>query len=171
MMAGMAIVRTVDPAKASPAGRWVTRVALVMLALSLTGCSFLFSKPPPKDYRKADHFDCSGYALPILDTLWVAANGITAARAMGTSDVTWKQQNHDYDRMDVIAVGTVWVIVSGISAIYGYKNAAQCARATDEMPSKRKPPPAPPGLPTAPTPVFRTPAAPPTAAPAFRTTD
>jgi hypothetical protein len=51
---------------------------LAGLALSLTGCSFLFSKGPPDDYRERTRFDCSGYTAPLLDALWAALNGIGA---------------------------------------------------------------------------------------------
>ena len=52
-----------------------TSLALAALALGLfsipsTGCSFLGSYGPPPDYRQVESFDCTGYTLPVLDTIW-----------------------------------------------------------------------------------------------------
>lgn len=117
---------------ASATCSFMGRVLLVTLVLGLGGCSFLFSKPPSDEYRPRGDVDCSGYALPILDTMWAGLNGIGALRAASTDDATWRRQSQPYDRSLVMVVGVGWLVVSGLSAIHGYGNGAACAEAQEE---------------------------------------
>jgi hypothetical protein len=85
--------------------------------LSLSGCSFIFSEGPPANHQRLPYFDCStSYAPPVLDTIWAGLQGLNAVGAAATSEQDW---NADISRGAVIAVGLVWLAVSGTSAIYG----------------------------------------------------
>lgn len=137
------------------AGQAARQLILMLMSLSFAGCSFLFSKGPPDDYREQGYFDCSGNAAPVLDTVWAGLNGLGAVIAASSSDASWKQQGQTSDRSTTVAVGVMWLAVSGASAIYGYHNAAACTDAKEEMmnesvryrPPRRKryvPPKAPP---------------------------
>jgi hypothetical protein len=128
----MATLRSVESADASwLAGRLVTRLALVMLALSLAGCSFLFSKGPADEFRPGDQVDCSGYALPVLDTMLATLNGIGAIEAATSDDASWKRQM-GYDRSVAMALGGLWFVVYSASAIHGYRIGAACADAQED---------------------------------------
>jgi hypothetical protein len=136
---------------------WMSGVA-VLTSVSLTGCSFIFSEGPPPNHERLPYFDCStSYAPPVLDTIWAAANGLGAASAAGTSEAKWNAENST-SRDAVIAVGLIWLGVSGASAIYGYNKVASCRQAKDQMmlrmmQRQQQPPqtwPPPPGYPAPP---------------------
>jgi hypothetical protein len=112
-------------------GRCAPRLALVVFAVSLSGCSFLFSKRPPEDYRRGQPLDCSGYALPFIDTVWAGLNAFGAIQAAATDDATWKQKS-GYDRSAIVGLGVSWFVISGLSAAHGYRNAAECDEAREE---------------------------------------
>src|ERR1035441_4655991 len=119
----------------------VMRLSLVsFVALScsqVAGCSFLFSNaPPPEDQRDA-YFDCSGYAEPVIDTVWAGLNGLGALVAAGTSQADWNSKPEFGSRSVTIASGLVWLGLSGASAIYGYSNAQRCSEAKDERVNRR----------------------------------
>ena len=142
---------------------FLRQVVFGALAVSFAGCSFVFSKGPPDDYKEVSHFDCSGYTAPVLDTIWAALNGLGALNAAGASGREWKQQNQSYDQSTVVGVGLMWLAISGASAIYGYHNASACEDAkeeveemlSEEMPryrTRRRVRHLPPKLPAAPSP-------------------
>ena len=115
--------------------KWVTRpiVLLSLLGYQLGGCSYIFSEGPPPDYRGQRDFDCSGYAAPVLDTVWAALNGIGALSAGGTSDEAWARTSHPASKSTTVASGLSWLLISGTSAIYGYTKANECSEAHKEM--------------------------------------
>jgi hypothetical protein len=98
-------------------------IGIVIVALLFhSGCSFLFVKGPPEQHAQMWTFDCSeSNAFPILDTIWAGLNGLGAITAAGDSTTPNQTQ--------VIAVGTSWLVVSGISAIYGFSKVSACNEA------------------------------------------
>jgi hypothetical protein len=115
-----------------------TFLALAALALGLfsipsTGCSFLGSYGPPPDYRQVESFDCTGYTLPVLDTIWAGLNGLGAAIAASSSDVDWQKKYAGASRSTTIVSGLLWVGISGVSAAYGYSKAEECTNARNEV--------------------------------------
>jgi hypothetical protein len=119
-----------------PAEKVARQLILMIISLAFGGCSFLFSKGPPADYREQGYFDCSGNAAPVLDTVWAGLNGLGSVIAASSSDESWKQQGQTSDRTTSFFVGVMWVAVSGASAIYGYHNAAACSDAKEEVMSE-----------------------------------
>jgi hypothetical protein len=119
----------------------VTRSSLVLVvALScsqVAGCSFLFSNAPPPDDQRDTYFDCSGYAEPVIDTVWAGLNGLGALVAAGTSQADWNSKPEFGSRSATIASGLVWLGLSGASAIYGYSNAQKCSEAKTERMNRR----------------------------------
>ena len=114
-------------------------------AVSFSGCSFIFSEGPPPNHQQLPYFDCStSYAPPVLDTIWGGLNGIGALTALGTSEAEW-QSNNTSDRSTVIAVGLIWLAVSGASAVYGYQKVGACRNAKDQymLRMMHRPQPAP----------------------------
>ena len=47
---------------------------------------------PPPDYREGQSFDCTGYTLPVFDTIWAGLNALGAAIAATTSDEDWQKK-------------------------------------------------------------------------------
>lgn len=113
--------------------RSLSVLILGILGSQLAGCSFLFSKGPPSDsdYRREMSLDCSGYTLPVLDTIWAGLNGLGALTAASMSQGEWDKK-YSYSRSETMAVGLVWLGISGASAIYGYTKAHECSEAMDE---------------------------------------
>ena len=110
--------------------RSLSVLVLGILGSQLAGCSFLFSKGPKSDSDYGTHpGDCSGYALPVLDTVWAGLNGIGAMTAASTSQVEWDSKKEYASRSTTIAVGLLWLGIYGASAIYGYSNASKCSEA------------------------------------------
>lgn len=139
-----------------------SRIVAVATCLSFAGCSFLFSKGPPPNYQRVSFLDCStSVAPPVLDTLWAGLNGLGALAASGKTDEQWQADGQKTSRSTVLGVGVFWFVISGFSAIYGYKAASDCKDATSELmnrPAPRQyrqswppPPPSPPREPQAPT--------------------
>jgi hypothetical protein len=93
-----------------------------------SGCSFLFVHGPPADHARVTTFECSeSNAWPVVDVIWAGLNGLGAASAAG--DDKNPQQGQ------IVGVGIAWLVVSGISAIYGFGKVSTCKdakRARDE---------------------------------------
>jgi hypothetical protein len=102
----------------------------VVLAATLVtlspGCSFIFSQGPLPEASHYQQIDCSGYVPPVLDTIWGGLNAIGALSAWSTSQNEWNKTSHPAPRDAVIGVGLTWLVLSGASAIYGYKIASDC---------------------------------------------
>jgi hypothetical protein len=93
---------------------------MMIAALLPTGCSFLFVHGPPSNHAQAPQFDCSdGVGWPVVDVIWAGLNGIGAASAANDGSMI---ENPD----QVVAVGVAWLVVSGISAIYGFAKTSEC---------------------------------------------
>lgn len=107
----------------------VRRIGLIGVVISAvllqSGCSFLFVKGPPANHAEMASFDCSeSNALPVLDLIWAGLNGIGAASAAGDDQIMNQEQ--------IVGVGLAWVVVSGISAIYGFNKVGQCKNAREQ---------------------------------------
>lgn len=100
-------------------------IAIMMVVLLFhPGCSFLFVKGPPEQHAQMSSFDCSeSNAWPVIDTIWAGLNGLGAISASNDSTMPSPgQPSHD----QVVAVGVSWLVVSGISAIYGFSKVSAC---------------------------------------------
>jgi hypothetical protein len=117
---------------------------LLSLCLScgqLAACSFIGSYGPPPDYQRVQSFDCTGYTLPVLDTIWAGLNGFGAISAAASTDDEWNSRTSIASRSTTIAVGLVWLALSGASAAYGYSTARECTKAKDDVADRPKVPP------------------------------
>jgi hypothetical protein len=96
---------------------------MIFAAILGTGCSFLFVNGPPRDHERRASFTCTeSNAWPVVDAIWAGLNGIGAASAAND------EMNPDKDQ--IIAVGVGWLLVSGISAVYGFGKVSDCKTAT-----------------------------------------
>ena len=71
--------------------------------------------------------------------------------ALGTSQREWNQ-HQSTDRSVVIGVGLAWAVVSGASAIYGYRTANACHAAQSQLMLRMMREPVPPTWPPPPVP-------------------
>ena len=78
-------------------------------------------------------FDCTGYTLPVFDTIWAGLNGLGVAIAASSSDADWQKQYGGGSRSTTIVSGLLWIGISGASAAYGYSKAEACTNARSEM--------------------------------------
>lgn len=105
--------------------------AVIAMASLQPGCSFLFVKGPPANHAEVATFDCSdGYGWPAVDAIWAGLNGLGAATAgddMDQGTGTKSGPSHD----QIVAVGVSWLVVSGISAIYGFSKVSACREAKE----------------------------------------
>ena len=119
--------------------------ALALAGLAASGCSFAFVHGPPPHHEQSPSFDCTSYVVaPVLDAVWAGLNGFGAINAAATDQATWDARTST-SRGGVIAVGLGWLVLSGASAIYGFKTTADCraALADLELRTKRGAPPPP----------------------------
>jgi len=106
----------------------VVGIAATIALVSLqSGCSFLFVHGPPSNHAELASFDCSeSNGWPIFDVIWAGLNGLGAATAGDTPEMTSNGGTSTGPSQDeVVAVGVTWLVVSGISAIYGFSS--RCA--------------------------------------------
>jgi hypothetical protein len=113
--------------------RTLIALAFGFFSLQSAGCSYLAAYGPPPDYREVHPFDCTGYTLPVLDTIWAGLNALGAAIAATASDDEWQKTYGGGSRSATIMSGLLWVGISGTSAAYGYSKAEACANARDEV--------------------------------------
>jgi len=93
-----------------------------MLA-SQTGCSLLFTNPPPENHAQLNSFSCTeSEAAPILDVIWAGLNLMGAVVIAGNPDA--------YEDPDqAVAIGLAWTAVSTGSAVFGFSNTKKCRQA------------------------------------------
>lgn len=143
----------------------------LVLLVSSPGCSYLFVTPPHEDYGGRVIGDCTtNRAAPVIDTIFVTTNVLSAVYVAGEDNVTNKGTAVGLG----LSVAALWLS----SAIYGYYNTSRCSELLeDDSPYSRPlprrpvarptwqpmPPPAPPPAPPASPP-------PPEAAPADEVT-
>jgi len=93
--------------------------AMIFTVVFQSGCSFLFVHGPPANHAELASFECSdSNAWPVVDAIWAGLNGLGAASAAG--------DDANPDQGQIVAVGVTWLVVSGISAIYGFGKVAAC---------------------------------------------
>jgi hypothetical protein len=103
------------------------RIVLVgMLVASLTGCSFLVSRPPGRP-RPGDGPCSVSYVPALIDTWEAASAGVGALWALG------KAKGSDADTMAAIA-GITAAVGAGFaaSAAYGFGNVRRCREQNQE---------------------------------------
>jgi hypothetical protein len=108
--------------------------AVVLLHIAASGCSFIFVHGPPANHQQSLSFDCtSSVVAPVLDLIWAGLNGTGAIQAASTDDYTWNQRYPSTSKSTVLAVGVGWALLSGASAIYGFKQTDSCRTAQTDL--------------------------------------
>lgn len=94
------------------------RIAVGVLCLGLSGCSFLFQNHLPSEYSgQSEPFCSDSKALPVLDLLFMTSNALTALNvaSLGVSDTG-----------AAVAIGVGAAVAYGASAITGFHWAGEC---------------------------------------------
>lgn len=142
------------------------RLLAAALAISVTGCSFVFVDGPPREHAKMPAFDCStSRAVPILDGTFALLQTINFIYTAAISDRTWNEDiykmNAPFSRHEGLAIYGVLAAVSGLSAYYGFSRVERCRDAKEALIVRTSnsmnqpntpgwPPPAPPVPPVQP---------------------
>jgi len=95
-------------------------VGVVIFAVMLqSGCSLMFVKGPPAKHAEMASFGCSkSNAAPMVDTLSAVVNGLGLALAAN--------EDRMLNREQAMKVNGTWLVVSAISASYGFRRVSQC---------------------------------------------
>jgi hypothetical protein len=109
------------------------RALIVGLALSSTGCSFLFVRPTPANVHRlppSEPVACtSGVAAPVLDTVFGTYEVFRTVYALSRTDGDYRGQvlSRDVD----VGSGVALTVLLASSAIYGYATTSKCADAKE----------------------------------------
>jgi hypothetical protein len=109
------------------------RTVIVGLALSSTGCSFLFVRRTPPHVERlppSEPVACtSGVAAPVLDTVFGAYEAFRTGYALSQKDADYRGEvlSRDTD----IGIGVALTMLLATSAIYGYSTTGTCADAKE----------------------------------------
>src|SRR6185312_5486873 len=118
----------------------LTRASLLALFLAAivpsSGCSYLFVTPPHETYGGHVANCTTNRAAPVIDTIFVGTNVISALYVAGEDNVTNKGSSVALG----LGVAALWLS----SAIYGYYNTSQCEELrSQEASGPYYPPPRP----------------------------
>ncbi len=105
---------------------------IVVCALVLSGCSFLFVHGPPDEHEKLRYFDCpSNAAGPVADVSWALFDGIMVAGLAGAD----RDEDDSGDRAQttVLVVFAALGALHAASAIYGVAKATDCGDAKQHL--------------------------------------
>jgi hypothetical protein len=116
-------------------------IAVVIVATSVGGCSFIFSEGPPDDHRERATFLCGeSHAPPVLDSVGaglfaLSAMGLQSGKEKAVSDAAAMGKDPVQTRHDInVSTGVVvaFAAIDIASAIYGYRAVGEC-RAAQEL--------------------------------------
>jgi hypothetical protein len=100
--------------------------------LVVPGCSYAFVEHVPAHHAQMGYVDCtSGKAAPVLDTLGAGFEVVRSGVAIAAHDSAY--ESYPISRTADIAIGVGLAAVLTASAIYGYSNTSECARAKAEL--------------------------------------
>jgi hypothetical protein len=130
-------------------GRVVVGVALWSTCLASGGCSILFAKGAPTRLEPHEPIRCTrSYALPGVDVVIAAVQGLNTALALALSDQDYKNAGVPISRTADIVRGSIMMGVFAVSAGVGYSRVGECNELIDKVegrpePRRRGPPPDP----------------------------
>ena len=140
------------------------RLLAAALAISVTGCSFVFVDGPPKRHAQMTTFDCStSRAVPVLDSLFTALQLVNLGIAVKDTNQDWNDIYKNSPPFSRKTGGIVYAVLAAVGAggaYYGFSRTTACRDAKADLATRQmnRPPPAAPGWPP---PVEPTPPAPP----------
>ena len=120
---------------------------VAVLPLATSACGWLLVQGPPTGHEQMSAFSCTeSDVAPALDLVWGGLNVVGAALAASSPD--------SYENPGQIeAVGIGWGVVSGMSAMSGFKKAKECREALRRLQARLSQAPRPQPAPAAGVPV------------------
>jgi hypothetical protein len=108
----------------------VARVLSLLLVLELSGgCSFIFVRRPPADYKLLPSFECtSSKAAPTVDTVFAVTSALGLSSFNDPSQRNWT----------TAAVAGAWTALFIGAAFYGYETTASCRAAKVELSERQR---------------------------------
>ncbi|MGH7584940.1 MAG: hypothetical protein ACREMH_01725 [Gemmatimonadales bacterium] len=108
-----------------------TAIAL-MLVLTTTGCSYIFTHGPPDNHAQLDSFTCTeGNTAPTLD---LAAAGLQLANLLViASDPDEYESDTGWSSTAGIGVNLGWLALFGASAVAGFNKSKACRAARKQL--------------------------------------
>ena len=121
-------------------GRWDwSQLALVVVLLSVSGCSWILVNPPPSPPVPHDVQCTTSRAPQILDLVFA---GLTAADAVAYAGVRYStEKNLTRDTTVVLGASLVAIAMHLMSNVYGSDNTEACREAQRAMPPASSPVP------------------------------
>ncbi len=132
------------------------RLTATALAISITGCSFVFVDGPPKNHSQRPSFDCSSsHAVPVLDAVFAALEIANFALAAYDTDQDWNdtyKNQAPFSRKTGLAIYGVLAALGASGSYYGFDRTTACREAKAELAARqaRQPAPVVPGWPPPP---------------------
>lgn len=112
-------------------GRGLVGCVALSLALSSTGCSFLFVTPPsspePGTISTGGEKCTTSKVAPVLDTIFTGLEAARIVYAAAAPDSVYSDPKQPLSRGADIALGVGFAALFLGSAVYGYVNTAKCS--------------------------------------------
>src|SRR5262245_13992971 len=100
------------------------RSMVLVIAVYLSGCSFLFVTGPPPHHEELRDFHCTASrAAPVVDTVFAILQGANLIVAAASSDKEWSDLFGGKPAVERGTAVPIYALAAGIelaSAIYGY---------------------------------------------------
>jgi hypothetical protein len=109
--------------------------ALLAMAISGTGCSWIFMDRAPADPETEDLIDCSGIGWPVIDTIFAVGSLVYAGaqlHGVANYDPDGNGIYSGFSKGTLLALGItnlVWALIHGASAGTGFCWANTCREA------------------------------------------
>jgi hypothetical protein len=102
----------------------------MVAALAQSGCSFVFVKGPPANHAEVPELDCSSRrGWPVLDTIGAGLSSVAVVSAAADDSLPATDGANKSNRDRTMVLGLGWLVVSGISALYGFSKVSECRSA------------------------------------------
>ncbi len=106
--------------------------AILLLALTVSGCSFALVRGPPAGYESMEYFACTeGREWPTADLLYAGATGLLGIAVI----LAGRSDNSAWDPEDGLGL----IVISGLSGIAakkGFEKVSACRQAKLEQAQK-----------------------------------
>ena len=116
------------------------RTIALLLAVTLTGCSFAFVSGPPANYRQVPAFSCTeSRVAPVLDTVWTVLQTGNLILAASKSEQGWNDTfngNPPISRSTAIPLYAVFAALGAAGMWYGFSRTGECREAKAESMSR-----------------------------------
>ncbi|HKU37018.1 MAG TPA: hypothetical protein VJR89_02690 [Polyangiales bacterium] len=107
---------------------------LLIVPMSTSGCSFLFTDTVPDNPTQLKYFDCTSTpGLAVADGVSAVSNGVSGVVTLTTSEEEFESENDGASRNLVAGVTLGIAAIMVASGIYGLVHSERCRRAKHEL--------------------------------------